>query len=109
MLQCSPARSTHDQTPGPAGWSKRPSSKTAASEEAKRNQFVPGPPITCRNRRFPRPYVEPLSDARTPMADFFNSLLLTHRQEDGKPGSHLLLALYGNGALMFFNDPLHHC
>jgi hypothetical protein len=41
-----------------AGWSKRPSSKAAASEEARR---------TLR-------YVEPLSDARTKLEDFFNIL-----------------------------------
>jgi hypothetical protein len=41
------------------GCSKRPSSKAAASDEARR---------TLR-------YVEPLSDARTPLAAFFNSLL----------------------------------
>jgi hypothetical protein len=41
-----------------AGCSKRPSSKAAASEEARR---------TLR-------YVEPLSDARTPLADFFSIL-----------------------------------
>jgi len=44
-----------------AGYSKRPSSKAAASEEERR---------TLR-------YVEPLSDARTPLADFF-SILLNH-------------------------------
>ena len=43
----------------PAGCSKRLSSKAAANEEARR---------TLR-------YVESLSDARTPLADFFNSLL----------------------------------
>ena len=42
-----------------SGCSKRPSSKAAVSEEARR---------TLR-------YVEPLSDARTPLADFFSSLL----------------------------------
>ena len=42
-----------------AGCSKRPSSKAAVSEEARR---------TLR-------YVEPLSDARTPLADFFSILL----------------------------------
>src|SRR6266850_1046726 len=42
-----------------AGCSKRPSSKAAASEEARR---------TLR-------YVEPLSEARTPLADFFSILL----------------------------------
>jgi len=42
-----------------AGGSKRPSSKAAASEEARR---------TLR-------YVEPLSDARTLLADFFSILL----------------------------------
>jgi hypothetical protein len=43
----------------PTGCSKGPSSKAAASEEAKR---------TLR-------YVELLSDARTPLEDFFNILL----------------------------------
>ena len=47
----------------PAGCSERPSSKAAASEEARR---------TLR-------YVEPLSDARTPLAGFVSSLL--DRQE----------------------------
>jgi len=42
-----------------AGCSKRPFSKAAASEETRR---------TLR-------YVEPLSDARTPLADFFSILL----------------------------------
>src|SRR3989454_2169604 len=42
-----------------AGCSKRPSSKAAASEEARR---------TLR-------YVEPLSAAKTPLADFFSILL----------------------------------
>ena len=42
-----------------AGCSKMPSSKAAASEEARR---------TLR-------YVEPLSEARTPLADFFSILL----------------------------------
>ena len=43
----------------PAGCSKRPSSKAAASEEARR---------TLR-------YVEPLSEARTMLEDFFSILL----------------------------------
>jgi hypothetical protein len=43
-----------------AGCSKRPSRKAAASEEVRR---------TLR-------YVEPLSEARTPLANFFNSLLV---------------------------------
>jgi hypothetical protein len=45
--------------PTTSGCSKRPSSKAAASEEARR---------TLR-------YVEPLSEARTPLADFFSILL----------------------------------
>ena len=60
---------------GRAGCSKWPSSKAAASEEANRTLFSPGPPITCQNRCYPRPYVELLSDARTPLAGFINSLL----------------------------------
>ena len=43
----------------PSGCSKRPSSKAAASKEARR---------TLR-------YVEPLSDARTMLADFFSVLI----------------------------------
>ena len=46
-----------------AGYSKRPSSKAAASEDARR---------TLR-------YVELLSEARTPLADFFSILLKKHR------------------------------
>ena len=49
-----------------AGCSKRPFSKAAASEEARR---------TLR-------YVEPLSAARTPLADFF-SILLNKTVNDG--------------------------
>ena len=59
------------------GCSKRPSSKAAASEVARR---------TLR-------YVEPLSDARTPLAVFFSSLLVdktaigvSAREEDGIHG-----------------------
>jgi hypothetical protein len=47
-----------------SGCSKRPSSKAAVSEEARR---------TLR-------YVEPLSDARTPLADFFSILLAKIRE-----------------------------
>ena len=42
------------------GCSERPSSKAAASEEANRTLW---------------PYVEPLSEERTPLVDFVNSLL----------------------------------
>ena len=53
-----------------SGCSKRLSSKAAASEEARR---------TLR-------YVEPLSDARTPLADFFSILLeRSDVQERGQP------------------------
>jgi hypothetical protein len=55
-----------------AGCSKRPSSKAAASEEARR---------TLR-------YVEPLSDARTMLADFF-SILPDRLREDEHPGSRI--------------------
>src|SRR6266850_2196110 len=51
-----------------AGCSKRPFSKAAASEEARR---------TLR-------YVEPLSEARTPLADFF-SILLKHEFDADSP------------------------
>jgi hypothetical protein len=55
---------------------KRPSSKAAASEEARRKVFsYPRPPIDCGNSRFPRPYVEPLIDARTKLAAIFNILI----------------------------------
>ena len=39
------------------------------------------PPTARRNRRVPGPYVEPLSDAITPLADFVNSLLERRRPE----------------------------
>src|SRR4029077_12035424 len=56
------------------GCSKRLSSKAAASEEARR---------TLR-------YVEPLSDARTPLADFFSILAeLTHSPPSSKVGAML--------------------
>ena len=48
------------ETQWPTGYSERPSSKAAASEEAK---------------SYPVPYVEPLSEARTMLAGFFNNLL----------------------------------
>src|SRR6185295_16005118 len=48
--------------PDPAGCSKWPSSKAAASED---------------RRRYPLGYVEDLNDARTMLADFFSSLPLT--------------------------------
>ena len=51
-----------------AGCSKRPFSKATASEEARR---------TLR-------YVEPLSEARTPLADFF-SILLKHEFDADSP------------------------
>ena len=55
-----------------AGCSKRPSSKAAVSEEARR---------TFR-------YVEALSEARTKLADFFSILLVLYEQQAG--GSDLL-------------------
>ena len=51
-----------------AGCSKRPFSKAAASEEARR---------TLR-------YVEPLSDARTQLADFFSILLVQKLSIDNR-------------------------
>ena len=54
----------------PAGCSKSPSNKAAASEEARR---------TLR-------YVEPLSEARTKLADFL-SILRDRLREDKHPGS----------------------
>ena len=60
-----------------AGCSKRPSSKAAASKEARR---------TLR-------YVEPLSDARTPLAGFF-SILLDHFSEVFDRTKEGILELY---------------
>ena len=100
----------------PAGCSKRPTvspaqprrAKTrrsagaaAASEEGEAYTIFTRPPIACKSRRFPRPYVEPLSDARTKlgegrvsarrdragvMSDFFSILL------GSEHGAQLLLA-----------------
>jgi hypothetical protein len=53
------SRMSRAETEGSAGCSKRPSGKAAASEEARRKLR----------------YVEPLSDARTPLMDFFNTLI----------------------------------
>ena len=53
-----------------AGCSKRPSSKAAASEEARR---------TLR-------YVELLSEVRTPLADFFSILPILHLHYANEPG-----------------------
>jgi len=58
-----------------AGCSKSPFSKAAASEEARR---------TLR-------YVEPLSDARTPLADFF-SILLEQKGLCTKQGLYNIIA-----------------
>src|SRR4249920_793404 len=58
------------RAPDSAGCSKMPSSKAAASEEARR---------TLR-------YVEPLSAARTPLEDFF-SILLGSIEPDARAGS----------------------
>ena len=77
---------------GRAGCSKWPSSKAAASEEANRKLFLPGPPITCQNRCYPRPYGEPLSDARTPLADFFSTLLQIPSDVDSSIGNRERLA-----------------
>ena len=60
-------RSCGTEENAPAGCSKRPLSKAAANEEARR---------TLR-------YVEPLSAARTPLADFF-SILLEQRMGVGR-------------------------
>jgi hypothetical protein len=74
----------------PAGCSKRLFSKAAASEEARRYgpHFV-GPfarTIGLGERKSPSSafdfrgtLVEPLSDARTPLADFFSILLIEKR------------------------------
>lgn len=63
----------------PTGCSKRLFSKAAASDEAK--YFVP--------------YVEPLSDARTTLADFFNTRLKQKTAqetcENRDPDPHMLL------------------
>jgi len=63
-----------------SGCSKRPSSKAAVSEAARR---------TLR-------YVEPLSDTRTPLADFFSILL--DRQ-------HVCRHAIGNAPVLSFSTP----
>jgi len=68
----------------PAGWSKRPSCEAAASEEA--NAYAVR-------------YVEPLSDARTKLAVFFNILL-------GKLGSSVQRRLMCNDRLVIAPDKL---
>jgi hypothetical protein len=55
-----------------AGCSKRPSSKATASEEARRTLQ----------------YVEPLSGARTPLADFFSMLLGDDQRLLGRTAVH---------------------
>jgi hypothetical protein len=67
----SPILSNSSQNVQASGCSKWPSSKAAANEEAKRT----------------RRYVEPLNDARTPLADVFSILftrLFGRGQFDGK-------------------------
>jgi hypothetical protein len=81
----------HNGRTVPAGCSKRPSSKAAASEEARR--YVPHfvwpftPRMDLGERINPASVsdlrkvlfnVEPLSDARTKLADFFSILLVWH-------------------------------
>ena len=68
-----------------AGRSKRPSSKAAASEEARR---------TLR-------YVEPLSEVRTKLADFFSVLLLL----EVHPELRISPTLIGAGAQVLRNIP----
>ena len=55
---------------------KKAAGKAAASEEARRT--LP-------------PYVEPLSDARTPLGDFFNILLKRHKVLEADPGVKIQL------------------
>ena len=70
-----------------SGCSKRPSSKAAASDEARR---------TLR-------YVEPLSDARTPLADFLSILLDLRLREC----TQLVLNVDGRSAEQIFGYPDH--
>ena len=70
-----------------SGCSKRPSSKAAASDEARR---------TLR-------YVEPLSDARTPLADFFSILLDLRLREC----TQLIINVEGRSAEEIFGHPDH--
>jgi hypothetical protein len=69
-----------------AGCSKRPSNKAAASEEARR---------TLR-------YVEPLSDARTKLADFFSILL------EGPSGGANEIKIVGEQLTNIVNAERHH-
>ena len=78
-----------------AGCSKRPSSKAAASEEARR---------TLR-------YVETLNDARTLLADFFSILLgdsrglsFVKREPDPKRRTLVDGTLHSDGPAMFLDD-----
>ncbi|MCG3774606.1 MAG: hypothetical protein JW395_1429 [Nitrospira sp.] len=70
---------------------KMPSSKAAASEEARR---------TLR-------YVEPLSDARTPLADFF-SILLGDGSFLGKRFQCRRYIFEGMGKFVELWSPCHH-
>ncbi len=72
----------------PAGCSKRPISKAAAREEARR---------TLR-------YVEPLSAARTPLADFFSILLVTPRGFEGEK-QHAIVQAMIESAAVSLNEP----
>jgi hypothetical protein len=67
-----------------SGCSKGPSSKTAASEVARR---------TFR-------YVEPLSEARTKLADFFSILLVSSRRLDRPSGCPVAFARVTLGRLL---------
>jgi len=67
-----------------SGCSKGPSSKTAASEVARR---------TFR-------YVEPLSEARTKLADFFSILLVSSRRLDRPRGCPVAFARVTLGRLL---------
>lgn len=70
----------------PTGCSKRLSSRAAARSARRRIKsltFADGGELVraqcLRGEAFSVPYVEPLSDARTKLSDFFNILLVINR------------------------------
>ena len=59
-------------------------------------------------RETPQPKGSPsLRDATVHMGGASAGLI--HRQQNREPRAFSFLALYSNGALLFFNDSLHHC
>ena len=77
QLDARPARLADPVKNNPAGCSKRPAFSPAQPWRAE-TRLVPGKAAASDEARRTLRYIEPLSDARTQLAAFFNSLLVDH-------------------------------